>query len=316
MVKEIQQKHIDLVKKRLKLNTKSKIINIHHKDLDGVGSSIIIKNSFRNPIYISAKYQTIGESLLSINYDDIDAVIITDVSPDDDTVKRLGDIWNEKILLLDHHDTAVRLHDPDNMKFVHPGECGMMITKKFFEKYYKFKFDHLDYLTYVVNDYDMWIKEDPKCEDLNLMYLRYWDEKFRERFYKGFTDFDFEEKLYLEEQHQEFRETYDRLDVWDLDSINACLFVSQKWTNEIADKLLNEKGYDIAINKNPKTQSCSVRSIVKDIHLGDILSGLGIGGGHKEAGGFWEPNVLKFREKLNSLEKALYDNCEDIRRNV
>jgi oligoribonuclease NrnB/cAMP/cGMP phosphodiesterase (DHH superfamily) len=316
MVKEFEDKNTKLVSNKLKLNTKSKIINIHHKDLDGVGSSIVIKNCFRNPVYISVKYQTIGEILLKINYDEYDAVIITDVSPDDQTVEKLGNIWKDKILLLDHHDTAVRLHDPENMKFVHPGECGMTITKKFFEKYYNFKFDYLDGLDRIINDYDMWIKEDPKSEDMNLLYLKYWDERFRERFYKGLSDFTFEEKKYLEEKHKEFKKIYKDLDVWELMSIHGCLYIADNWANELADKILNEKTCRVTISRNPKTNGCSIRSRISNIHIGDMLSGLGFGGGHKEAGGFWEPDTLKFREKVDLIEKYIYDNCVEMRKDV
>lgn len=308
-MKKLEKKHIELVRKKLKLNTRSKVINIHHIDLDGVGSSIIIKNSFRNPRYINAKYNNIDEILLSIDYNNIDAVILTDISSQK-AHEKLGKIWNEKVLLLDHHDTAVHLHDPDNMKFVIPGECGTTLAKKFFEMYYNTGFDYLDYLSYVINDYDMWYHKDPKSKQLNELYLKYWDDNFRERFSKGFTDFNFEEKIYLKNQKNEFNKIYNNLDTWELEDINGVFFVNQKWTNEICDKLMDEHGYQIAINKNPKTKSCSVRSRIKDIHIGELLKELGFGGGHAEAAGFYEPDIIKFQEKIQTLERELKDRLE------
>lgn len=311
-LKRITKAHIETVRTKLKLTTKSKILNISHKDLDGVGCSIIIKNCFRNPVFIDAKYNNIQEILWKIDFENYDAVILTDISPEE-VIADFTPEWKDKVLLLDHHDTAMNLHDPENMKFVVPGESATVLVKKFFEKYYDVKFDHLDYFTSVVNDYDMWIHEDPKSGDLNELYLKYWDERFRERFYKGFTDFSFEEKIYIENQHKAFNKTFNDLDIWDLTEESMCMFVSQKWTNEICDKLLKEKGYKVAINRNPKTKNCSVRTNVPSLHIGKVLEELKYGGGHKEAAGFYEPDLVKFQEKIRTLENKLVREYPDVR---
>ena len=318
-MKTITKKDVNVVKNKLNLNKKSKILNVsHYGCLDGSTASIPIYNTCDNVNYIRAKFSNINEIASNIDYNKYDVVLFTDISPDDSSI--IKDKTN--VIVLDHHESGLSNHDPDNMRFVYIGECGAILTKKFISMYFDVDLSYLDDLCKYVNDYDMW--EDPYGTSwffnlIHYYYLRkdkFTHTKFIQRFANGNIEFNEEEKNHIEKRKTELEDNWERVknDYFDLpNNIKGALIWERDFVNEICHRLMEEFKLDIVVNKNPKSFQASVRCETENVPIGDILRTLELGGGHDNAGGFNDENIIDFKNNLEKLCKHLYDNYEQLR---
>lgn len=281
----------------------SRILNITHKDLDGIGCSIVLGNSFdKNKIeYRSVKYNEIDQVLRATTFDNYDFVILTDISPSTHEL-----LENEKIILLDHHDTALEYHNPEKRRAVIPGECGTILVKKFCESVLKVNLSYLNDLIFLINDYDMWNHTDPRSKQLNEMYYKYWDRKFMVRFFQGVVDFTAEEQKFLREREIFFNNLWENLEVYPLENINGAFIQSIDRINDLCDKLLTEEGYDFIFCRNQKSGMVAVRSKKStNIHVGNILKDLGVGGGHANAAGISPIPIERCQKVISQIEEKI-----------
>lgn len=297
--------------KRLGLSSQSKILSITHAHCcDGTTCQICLSNVFKNLSCLEAKYDEVDsilDNVIGRNYDGYDFVFLTDISPQDANLLKN----KNKIILLDHHNTAKYHHNPQENKYVIDNYCGTLLTKVFLEKYFDKKLSSLDNLVYLVNDYDLWKKNNAKSTFLNDLFYLYFSDKFKKRFYNGDTRFTPDEISYLRRRKIEFQKTLDDLEVYDLPKINACYFESRMFLNELCEKLLKMK-YDVVFCKNPTKGTVSVRNKLPYLDVGEVLKTLGYGGGHHDAAGFSEPDFLKMKEKISNIEDRI---LEEVKRN-
>ena len=68
----------------------------------------------------------------------------------------------------------------------------------------------------------------------------------------------------------------------------------------------------MVVFRNTNNQNVSVRS-KGDVDIGGIVDELGIGGGHKNAGGISEKNLETLMKKLKKMETLLHERYEHIR---
>jgi oligoribonuclease NrnB/cAMP/cGMP phosphodiesterase (DHH superfamily) len=292
------------------LNKDSRILNVSHNDMDGIGTNIVISNCANNVTHRKVSYPTIDDVIKKVNFDDYDCVIISDISPEG--AVELLDI-SDKIVLLDHHPTAMKHHNPSKNRFVYEGKSATHLVKEFCELVFGYDISYLDDLVYLINDYDMWEHNDPRSKLMNVLYYTYWDDKFKRRFFEGVTEFTDEEKDRFKKREQDFNELYDALDVYDLDSIQGCLITCDEFVNDVCEKLLDEEGYQIVFARNSNSKNVSVRSRIVDCDLGGLLKEFEIGGGHPAAGGMHAPDLIKFQKNLTLVEKTLYKRFESVR---
>lgn len=313
-MKTITQKDTDIVKKKLNLTKDSKILNISHfACMDGSTATMNVYNNFKNINYIRAKFNEIDNCARLIDYDKYDAVFFTDISPTNPDVISTP----KNIVMIDHHETGIIHHDPDNMRFVYNGECASMLTKKFMESYFKRDMSYMDDLIKRVNDYDLWIDPFGEAWGLNLLhyyYLRkdnYTHTQFIKRFCNGDIRLTEDEQTYINARKKELEVNWLRVKTehYELPSnVNGCLIMESDFVNEMCHRLMSEFKYKIVINKNPRTNQCSVRCQEPTVPVGTILKELKIGGGHDDAAGFYNTNVIQFREQLDNLCEYLKTN--------
>lgn len=284
-------------------NRKSKVLSLSDSDLDGAGSQIVLANALDNLICQKVTYSTIDQVMREIDYSAYDFVILTDISPEDRSLFNLSD----NIILLDHHDSSLDLHCPEKMRSVISGKCSAYWTKQFCEQTLKINLSYLNNLVWLINDFDMWELRSPKSRFLNCLFYKYFSEKFQRRFFNGDTRFTDEEIKYIRKQKKEFNYIYDNLEVYSMEKINGCFVQCNRFHNDICHKLMNDEKYDVVFFRNPQTKKVSVRNKAKGIHIGNILKELNVGGGHKDAGGFFEPDIQSLQEKLVLIENKLYN---------
>jgi len=285
-----------------KIPLDAKIFSISHNDLDGTVAQIVLGHVYDNITFLNTSFYKIDSILESLEYDKYDYVILTDIHPDLQQNLYLSD----KIILLDHHESAEEYTDPSKMHYVIPGICGAKLTLRFVEKMYDIKLDHLRDLVEMTNDYDMWILNDPKSKQMNdVMFYLYRPNKFRDKFFDGRTTFTEEEEAWLEERAIKFEKIYNNLTAFEFDKLNGCIAQSREFINEICDRLMNEEGYNIIFVRNPSTERVSVRHRIEGLNAGEILKTHGWGGGHAESAGFFTTDLNDFKMKVKVLEDEI-----------
>ncbi len=287
----------------------SKILNIHHKDLDGCGSSIMLANTFdsKNIEFRGVTYGQVDSVLKATSYHLYDFVIITDVSPTDEKILSISD----NILFLDHHDSTSGWHNPNEFKICKPGECATKLVKRFCEKQFKINLSYLNEFADVVNDYDTWRLADPRSKQLNELFYKYWDRKFRSRFMQGNLEFTEEELKYLKQREKLFQDMWNILVVHEIESIKGGFIVGVQMINDLCDKLLKEEGFEFIFCRNPNTENISIRTNRDDIHIGDILSELKIGGGHAKAAGMSNIGMSQCQDVLTKVENKILEKIKE-----
>lgn len=183
-----------------------------HYDLDGVVCYILLRSFIPR---INCK--PIGYDKLSDNIYQFIAMhsksIITDLSlsqGDIDLIKR----FNNNTLLIDHHETSLPFKDQETEKFkvyINTKYCGAANVLKYFKGKQKFS-ESLKTLTYLTNDYDLWIHKEPESKILNYIFWQRGFNAFAEMFKNGY-----DEKIV-----QSFRAGYQREQDKKLEHLNNC----------------------------------------------------------------------------------------------
>ncbi|MFW6272860.1 MAG: DHHA1 domain-containing protein [bacterium] len=292
------------------LNQNSKILSISHNDMDGVGCQIVLGNVFKNITYVNIDFKSVDADLRKIDYKNYDYVFITDIHPDKEETLNISN----NIILLDHHDSAKRLHNVKKKRFIYTKKCATILTKRFVENLFDIKLEHLDWLCTIINDYDMWIHEYPLSKRLNLLFYKYFETEFRNRFFDGVTKLKQKELYYVMYHEEKLQEKINELEVYDLEKVKVAVIIVSDYLNDLCDYLLRKKDYRVIIALNKKNKSISLRGNVEKLHLGNLLNELQLGGGHKNAAGLKKCYLEMLNEYVNVLEDIFYKEYPEMRK--
>lgn len=292
------------------LNRNNRVLNVSHKDYDGCASSIVIQNVFKKVDFKYLKYGEVNSYLKTINYNDYDVVILTDISPE--TVEAF-DI-SDKLFLLDHHQSALQYNNPALCRIVNTEQCATVLVKKFFESLHGIDLGYLNEFCSIVDDYDRWIMSDSRSWAMNELYFFYYESDFRRRFMNGNVKFSEDELDYIKKQKKALDETYKNLTIYKCDKVNMCFFLESRFVNDLCHRAMNEDGFDVAICIN--SRNCSVRTKFEGLDLGNTLKTLfkDNSGGHERAAAFRLGLNEELSHKIDMLENYLYENFKEIRR--
>lgn len=285
------------------ISRNSTILSISHNDLDGCVCQIILSHVFSDIKCINTSFYKIDQVLQGLNYDAYDYVFVTDIHPDDERNLYLSD----KIILLDHHKTAMNAHSPADKKFVAENMCAAKLVYRFMTKMYpEIDLTFLNNLVYLANDYDLYTLNNPKSKLLNdVMFYKYHPVKFRREFMSGRTRFTEDEILWLRERRKEFWRRWEALQVYEMDGAPICVVEANFFLNEIAHKLMEEEGYEVVFVRNPITERASIRSKIEGLDVGRVLKERGWGGGHEKSAGMFTKNKNDFQTKTTALVEMM-----------
>lgn len=280
------------------LNSKLRVLNFTHVDMDGAASSIVIRNYYKNVITKTITYgreSDIIPKMVELK-DKYDVVIFTDFCPENLTqVKAFG----APVLVLDHHESMEKFNDVKNNIYICTKFCGAKLAYEFYNNNDCLK--HLEKLIDIVNDYDLYILKDPSSKCFNSLFWKMGFEWFCERFLTGDITLSKSEKLYLVRKQKEFNEIYANLPIQEL-SNKGVVCTSDVYISEITDALRND-GYEWCIVYHRGL--LSVRSNTGFVDLVKVTERLGKGGGHKYAVG-----IIQNKDNLNTLIKKI-EKCVD-----
>lgn len=284
-------------------NPKLRILNIHHYDLDGTGSHIVLKNFYENVISVPVTYNTEWKLLDDIRQYEgkYDAIICTDFYPSQ-TINDLRKM--STTLVLDHHESVVDKNNDTDI-IINTLYSGTKLAYKFISKFKDISY--LEKLVDIIDDYDMFRLKLPASVYFNNLFWEMGHKWFTRRFITGNTVMYPEEKRYFVDAKKEFDNMYETLEIVDL-AHNGVYFESDRFHYECIEALKKD-GYKWFAIKNKS--NLSVRC--DDIDLTEICKKIGRGGGHKSACGIpliKNENVVELVKKIELFIDTEYNNLE------
>jgi len=314
-------------------------VMISHNDLDGIGPVIVGTHYFNNFRYFNVSNKAVNKMvwkvLLDPEYSSAKLILITDCSVDEekliDYIEEENKSGRRKILLFDHHDSALELNKYEWAEVTQEeGVSGTLLFFKYMKQKLKDRlhmevFAKLSYLVKKISNYDTWVWEkigDIECKQLSSLFRNtgpnYFVEKYSEKNwykYKPQEIFLKEDLLFLEDLEIKFKyiifpavERSARVidfsfmyknehneDIYFLKPVK-CVTV-QSDIGDMAEKLYEDGIDTVACFYH---DSISIRSRDPELHLGMWAKNWG-GGGHKGSAGFYL-NKNNFHIYMNYLK--------------
>ena len=288
-----------------------------HTDLDGVSCGIVLKAL--EHVYECDKscdieycdYDDVNEKIQSFindkSYEKYDNIYITDISINKETAELIDETVSEKIILLDHHTTALWLNQYKwanvTEKIINEPTCGShLLFLHLCNQRRILNTSIVNTLLNFVNDvreYDTWLwhtkyKHDRLIPKLwNDLFLILGRESFIEKALNKIknnalvlTDSDY--KL-LHIEHRRIQRYIDEkskeLIVKKIMDYNVGIVFAEQYVSELGNTLSeNNPDLDFIMIINP-SKSVSYRTSRNDIHLGNDVASLFGGGGHAQSAG-------------------------------
>lgn len=279
-----------------------------HTDLDGVGCEILGKLAFGEDINIErCNYENINSNVKKFLKDanKYDKIFITDISVNKEVADELNNISN-KVVLLDHHKTALYLNEYSYAIVQVEDEtvgklCGTYLFYEYLKKNYKEFNDIFALKTFVdyVRMYDTWEWKDkynniiPKRLN-DLMYMDGVNEFIDKMIYRlgnNFPIFDDKDILKLDIEQKNIDSYVAQKNKTLI--VNDNLFPGYTVGITFADKYISELGnklcelhaeLDFVLLINMNSLIVSYRTVKNDLDLSVIAKKYG-GGGHPKASG-------------------------------
>lgn len=234
----------------------------------------------------------------TINFNDWDAIVVADISTKDRDF-----LNNEKVILVDHHATAVELHDPSNNLFVYEHNCGTYLLNKLIECVKQKQDKKMNELVDIINDYDMWVLKDERSKPLQALFYHIGEDKFTERFWNFKVKFNDEENKWWNDTVAHRNKIFDEMEIFQDEGSNVGFIFQEEFSNEFCEMALNQFNIDVVVFIKPGMGS--VRTKRRDINIGHMLENLGIGGGHAQAGGFRCKGMSEVQDCVKRIEDYL-----------
>lgn len=284
-------------------NSKLRVLNFCHADMDGIASAIILKNFYETVYVTPITYQSeqyVVEDALKTYNEKYDLIICTDFYPEK-TINLLK--TKASVLVLDHHESVEDKND-DNDIIINVLFSGCELTYNFISKFKDISY--LKTFIEIVTDWDMFRLKDKRSKYFNNLYWEMGPKWFLRRFIKGNVNLYPEEKEYFIEANKEFNDMYETLEIYDMARYGV-YFETGKYMFECIEALKKD-GYKWFAIKNKL--NLSIRC--DDVDLTVIAEKIGRGGGHKHAIGI----PLVKNEDITQLIKKIEYYVDDYYMNM
>lgn len=296
-------------------------VGIFHFDLDGVTSSIMLKQG----ISLDKDYQG-GYHRFEKFVDNIekgDQVVIADCSFTVDLFAKVKE-KAKSIIYIDHHPDSAKIKETftEDLVIFDDTKAGAGLCFNFINKRQKLS-KELKVLAMAANHYDLWHhKEDPEWfwlgYDLNAIFweIKYWG--FEKRFRHGFDGFRKDEKTFLKSYKAKRDNDISNSSYTVIGNTVPGLVCIPKANNIMNDIALFVKGYSVyyIIMKYPNLTSISVRSndpnidLSKSVKVAEFHNDVLSAGGHKSACGITLKNKNPTMEAIVEIIEKVHERIE------
>lgn len=276
-----------------------------HTDLDGVGCPVIGKIAFGEALNTTyCNYEEVDDKVLDTitnDLDEFDAIFITDISVKEHTAKVIDSVAASKVVLLDHHPTALFLNEY-SWASVSPREADGKTLSSGTSLFFHYLVgqnlltpsEELTQFVETVRLYDTWDwakGNDTTPKQLNDLFSLIGRYKFLDRFSKNpDVSFNLTERTlleveearierYLKVKRKELREI--SVDGWKIGVVSG-----ESYHSEVGNTLATENPHlDVIAIINFSRKQVSLRGLRATPDCGVFSKDFG-GGGHPNAGGF------------------------------
>jgi oligoribonuclease NrnB/cAMP/cGMP phosphodiesterase (DHH superfamily) len=276
---------------------------ITHTDLDGIGCEVILRkylesDSQEKLTVFREDYDTINKRVHDVLSNIVpDRLFITDISPRDPEIIEYLDLFaqSNKLVLLDHHETAADRFNGYSWARYWPDACGTTMTYEYLKKIWGKHDDDvsLDFFARIVRDYDLWIKKYPESDMMNQLFFFLGADAFVERCMKK-TVFAFlsTSEKYLVKEYAKYidRQVHERLEkvkVIEMDEHKVAVVFGNQFQSQMGEAARQAKiDADYFAMIDVSDRKVSLRTIKDGIHVGNIAKQKHLGGGNEKAAGF------------------------------
>jgi len=228
-----------------------KILNLTYYSLSGVISHIILRNSFKNIRYLTCGYEKLDKNIHEIYLEPGEKLICSNFVLNQQQYDYLYKLDN-KLIYIDHHLGSKELQLKDNKNILNQKYSSCLLTYMIFEKFIKDNREKLKKLAILGHVYDKWeinSKNFNSAYFLNEIFWKYNFDSTVERFKNGFTGFEKNEKIYVNDKIKDKWKRLKKLNIKELDGLdkkNAVLVLLNKEEYDlINDVQVAYKKYDI-----------------------------------------------------------------------
>lgn len=291
--------------------TNQNIFCIHHGDLDGIVSYLVlcwvygkkIPNLVTTPMKLEQDYDKLAASKTW------DKLYFLDLD-----VSKIGEkIDNKNTVILDHHKTNLYQYKNAVTRIYNETSCAKLIYDTFFKATGKRVTSAQKTLIALADDWDSATKATPLSESLNIVYHSMFNKfnSFVEDYYDGFKPFDKFKQNTITLYHKHCAEYINELITFmgniefeGKQNVKVGAVFCDKYVQECCDWLLVDCNCDIAIAVILKQKRIAVRrkSGVTDIDVSKFVQRIAGGGGHEAAaGGNLTEEFMEFTKLLKPL---------------
>lgn len=234
-------------------NPNMNVLNCTHFDLDGVGSHLILKTIYPNAKYAKMFYGKEKDELTFNtipNINQYNAIVFTDYTPADfmDRVRSTG----IPTMILDHHGSAEKFHDPSNCIFIDKSACGARLAYDFYRDVKDISY--LEELIGYIDTFDRWVKTDRErfehAYHLNMLFKAKYNLKFEpwmEAYKDGHTEFSEDDLRIINTIEGEVTDIYGKLQFTDLPA-GGVLTHCDKRSTEVGVRIEDSGKYNYWVN--------------------------------------------------------------------
>jgi oligoribonuclease NrnB/cAMP/cGMP phosphodiesterase (DHH superfamily) len=302
------QRNINKLRDRIN-NDKNILLLTHAGCLDGQGNQMIFEKTFDKVFSVRLTPNAVDDYVKCLNVDLFDTIIIADLSTSNKEF-----LANDNVILIDHHESALYLHDPDKLCFVYLFACGTKLTKMILSAILRDDLKKFNDFAYLINDNDLFILEDERSIKLNSCYKRLGDEKFQEKYWNfGKITFTEEDNKAFAEERLEIQKLVDAAEYFISEDLNIGYMIFLGYNNEMVHEIMMKEKLDAFVTWNPTNGRGSIRSTNLLMKSGQMLSDMGIGGGHDAAAGFRLETAEEFQHFIDLTEKYIKDKFNSLK---
>lgn len=274
-------------------NRDTRVLNITHKDLDGVVAGMIVKKVYPNSILVYTNYSgpdfVAGIDAIRAT-DTYDAIVFSDFSPQGEMYDAVRAV-RKPYLVIDHHQTAeAHPEDPYGEFYIVQGRCGALLCYDYFRD--MADLENMRQLCIVTNDHDLWLRKMlPISDDLNTLLYEYSFDGFPIKFANGLEPdgtLPEDAKAILANHEHEVNEYLKTCPEHEL-PYNGHYIEADKFNSDINKRMTPRYDWLVMAGTegvDPGMTKLSFRTRRNDINIGATLKGMGRGGGgHAAAAG-------------------------------
>jgi oligoribonuclease NrnB/cAMP/cGMP phosphodiesterase (DHH superfamily) len=276
-----------------------------NSDLDGIGSTILLGNLFKNFEYRHCFFGKFEEQYIpwaKENAEDYDKIFIVGMVLDQNLIKKIDD---HRVVFVSDRPDDFKVWDSTKIQ----EECSSttkLLYKKFKEKV-EFTKD-LKKLFLYVDDYNSYDLKHEETKYLNALYRKSGGNRFINfvnRFWNGFDGFTTTEVKLADSFFKELDDEFVDMKVFsgEWEGFKVVSTISKFSVNELAHLIMENFTGDAVIVMNPDTQFVSFRKYKgSKVDIAKMAANLCDGGGGEWAsGGKITKEFLKFSETLNEI---------------